>query len=81
VTSMRRNVLATELVFLLVLAWVTGISVAALGLLLNCSSNAIGVIAIPIGLIVLFFSRSLQSWLAPRIGICPPRPLGHQRKA
>lgn len=78
---MRRNVLATELVFLMVLAWLTGASVFALGVLLEWSSATLGVVVILVGLVVLFFARPLQSRLAPRIGISPPRPLGGRRKA
>jgi len=77
---MRRNVFATELVFMLVLAWLTAISVFALAVLLDWSSDALGVSVILVGLVVLFYARPLQTWLAPRIGISAPYPLRKHRK-
>jgi len=78
---MRRNVLSTEAVFMLVLGWVVGIPTFALVRLLGWSSDALGLIEIFAGLVVLFAARPLQGRLAPRIGISPPRPLGKHRRA
>jgi hypothetical protein len=77
---MRRNVLAAELVFMLVLALLTGMSVFGVAALLDWSSDALSASVILVGLVVLFYARPLQTWLAPRIGIAAPRPLGEHRK-
>jgi hypothetical protein len=77
---MRRNVLATELIFLWVLSWITGISVFAVSVILDWSSDALGISVILVGLVVLFYARPLQTWLAPRIGIAAPRPLRKRRR-
>jgi NhaP-type Na+/H+ or K+/H+ antiporter len=77
---MRRNVLSTEAVFMLVTAWAIGVPIFILGMLLDWSSDALGLIEISIGLIVLFVARPLQAWFAPRIGISPPRPMTRRQK-
>jgi hypothetical protein len=78
---MRRNVLSTEAVFMLVMVWVIGIPIFVVGRQLSWSNDALGLVEISVCLIVLFTARPLQARLAPRIGIASPRPMNRRRKA
>jgi hypothetical protein len=78
---MRRNVLAAELLFPIALAMAIGVPILELGLFLDWSHEALGVIEMLVGLVVLFIAKPVQSRLAPRLGIPKPRPIADHRKA
>jgi hypothetical protein len=77
---MRRNVLAAELIFPIVLGGVIGIPIFEAGLFLDWSHDVLGVIETLVALLVFFISKPVQSRLAPRLGIPKPRPTGAYRK-
>jgi len=80
VTFMRRNVLATELHLPIVLASLVGIPILEAWLALGWSREILGIVEIGIALLASFIGKPVQAWLAPRIGIPPPRHMGHRPK-
>jgi Na+/phosphate symporter len=77
----KRNVLATELHLPIVLGAIIGIPILEVWLSLGWSREALGVVEIGVMLFVFFIGKPVQAWLAPRIGIPPPRQMGSKRKA
>jgi hypothetical protein len=77
---MKRNVLATELNLPVVLAVIIGVPILEAWLWLGWSREVLGLVEIAITLFAFFAGKPVQAWLAPRIGIPPPRPMHGNRK-
>ena len=80
-TNVRRNVLSIELHLPVVLAGIIGVPILEIWLSLGWSREALGVVEIGVMLLAFFIGKPVQAWLAPRIGIPPPRQMHSKRKA
>ena len=77
---MRRNVLATELIFPIVLGMFFLSPVIAAWLLFGWPRQVLGLAAMVVSLSMVFIAKPVQAWLAPRLGIPAPMPESYRRK-
>lgn len=78
---MRRNVLTTELLLPIALGAAIYFPIFAIGLLLGWSMGLLGVIELFVGVLLVFIREPVSLWLAPRIGLPPPRQFKSRRDA
>jgi hypothetical protein len=78
---MRRNVLTTELLLPLVLVAIVLIPFSVLMKLLDWSNHTLTLAGFLVLLILVFVAEPLETWLAPRLGLPPPRRLGKRHRA
>jgi hypothetical protein len=76
---MRRNVFATEFVLPIVVAAAMLLPILAIESLLGWSKDALSATEIAGAALFVFIWEPLGSWLAPRLGLPPPRRLGRHR--
>lgn len=78
---MRRNVLATELTLPIVVAVAIYLPIFVAGKLLGWSSGLLGVIELIVIVFVVLSQDRVGTWLAPRLGMPPPRRMGEHHHA
>ena len=70
---MRRNVLATEFLFPMVLGMLLLTPVIVAWMAFGWSRQVLSAAGIVVTLLMVFIAKPVQGWLAPRIGIPAPR--------
>ncbi len=78
---MRRNVLATELLLPLLLGVVILIPAYVAVRLLGWSDDAFTGIGFLVAILLALTAEPVCSWLAPRLGLAPPRRIGKRGDA
>lgn len=76
---MRRNVLTTELVLPIVVGVSIYLPVFIVGTLLGWSNGLLGVIEFVVIAFAVLSQEQVGTWLAPRLGMPPPRRMGERR--
>jgi hypothetical protein len=76
---MRRNVFATEFVLPIIVAAGILLPILAIESLLGWSKDALSATEIAGAALFVFIWEPIGSWLAPRLGLPPPRCFGKGR--
>lgn len=76
---MRRNVLTTELVLPVAVAVAIYLPIFIVGKALGWPGGLLGGIEFIVGAFVVLSQERVGKWLAPRLGMPPPRRMGERR--
>jgi hypothetical protein len=76
---MRRNVLTTELVLPIAVSVAIYLPIFIVGKLLRWPGGLLGIIEIAVVAFVVLSQERVCTWLAPRLGMPPPRRMGKRR--